>query len=80
MKHTARMLCIGLVALSLAACSRDDEKESIKVNALVLSEGAWGANNASIIGLDTRNGRRAACYEVVSGSYGFTIGNTVSVK
>lgn len=56
MKHIIRTLFLGLVALSLAACSRDDEKESIKVNALVLSEGAWGANNASIIGLDTRNG------------------------
>ncbi len=34
----------------------DPEPEFI-VNALVLNEGSWGGNNASITGLDTRNGK-----------------------
>lgn len=41
---------------------------------------ATGCEGAVFKGFTTRNGRRAACYEVVSGSYGFTIGNAVTVK
>ncbi len=35
---------------------------------------------AAFKGFTTRNGQRVACYEVVSGSYEFTIGNTIIVK
>lgn len=35
---------------------------------------------AAFKGFTTRNGRRVACYEVVAGSYEFTIGNTVTVS
>lgn len=56
MKQIMRMLCLGLLTLGFAACSDKDE-DSINVNALVLNEGGWGGNNASITGLDTRNGK-----------------------
>lgn len=35
---------------------------------------------AAFKGFTTRNGQRTACYEVVSGSYEFTINTNVSVK
>lgn len=57
MKHITRILCIGLIALGFTACNNDDEKDIVNVNALVLNEGSWGANNASITGIDTRNGK-----------------------
>lgn len=60
MKHITRMLCIGLLALGFTACNNDDEKDIVNVNALVLNEGGWGANNASITCLDTRNGNVVA--------------------
>lgn len=63
MKHITRILCIGIVALSFTACSKDDDKTSdtdttsgATVNALVLNEGVWGSNNASITGLNAYNG------------------------
>lgn len=56
MKQIVRMLCLGLLTLGFAACSNEDE-ERVNVNALVLNEGVWGGNNASITGLDTRTGK-----------------------
>lgn len=61
MKHITRMLCIGLVALGFTACSEKDDdnnsgNSSAGVNALVLNEGSWGGNNASITALNTLTG------------------------
>lgn len=67
MKHITRILCIGLLALGVAACEKENNPEPTptptptpnpteKANALVLNEGAWGANNASISGLVTSSG------------------------
>ncbi len=62
MKHITRILCIGLLAMSVAACEKENNAEPTptpspeKVNALVLNEGGWGANDASISGLITTSG------------------------
>ena len=39
-----------------------------------------GCEGAAFKGFTTRNGRRTACYELVAGSYEFTLGASVSVK
>ena len=41
---------------------------------------ANGCDGAVFKGFATRNGLRTACYEVVAGSFEFTIGNTVTVR
>lgn len=63
MKHVTRMFCIGLIAISFVACSKDDEKSDngntpvTGTNAaLVLNEGAWSYNNASISKLGLNDG------------------------
>lgn len=66
MKHITRMLCIGLIALGFAACEKENGNDPVNptpdptpeatINALVLNEGSWGANNASITALYTLDG------------------------
>ena len=59
MKQFARMLSIGLTVLGLASCEKekvptDEPTNKMNVEALVLNEGSWGANNASITALDLK--------------------------
>ncbi len=59
MKHIIRTLFLGLLAIGMVAC--EDEKENTgagvqTTGALVLNEGSYGVNNASISSLDTASG------------------------
>lgn len=58
MKHVTRLLSIGLIALCMVACEKENDNTTSEtsVNALVLNEGSWGGSNASITGLNTLNG------------------------
>lgn len=57
MKHITRILCIGLIALGMAACEKEEKTTTIEVtSALVLNEGSMGVNNASLSALDIETG------------------------
>lgn len=65
MKHITRILCIGLLAMSVVACEKEKNETPTPtptptpeetVDALVLNEGSWGGNNASISGLVMASG------------------------
>ena len=43
-------------------------------------QNASNCEGATFKGFTTRNGRRAACYELVAGTYEFSIGSTVTVR
>ena len=65
MKHITRILALAMLATSLVAC--EDEKvdnptpqPEKQVNLLVLNEGGWGANNASITAIDIEEGEVVA--------------------
>ena len=56
---------MSLIAMAFVSCDKDDNNSepadttsgaTFHANALVLNEGGWGANNASISALDTRDG------------------------
>ena len=59
------MLCIGLLALSLTACEKEnngntESNPEIPVDILVLNEGSWGANNSSITAINDSLGEVSA--------------------
>lgn len=57
MKQITRILCIGLAVLGMTACEKEETKNSVEVTgALVLNEGSYGVNNASISALDITTG------------------------
>ena len=59
MKHIIRTLLLGLLALGMVACEREEENNGTGVQsagALVLNEGSYGVNNASISALDIASG------------------------
>ncbi|MBR1550551.1 MAG: hypothetical protein IJ634_07950 [Bacteroidales bacterium] len=59
MKNTLRMLLIGLLSIGMAACEKEKENTNGNVQstgALVLNEGSFGVNNASISALDITSG------------------------
>lgn len=66
MKHITRILALALLATSLVACEKEKENEEpdahsgATVEALVLNEGGWGANNASITAINIEEGEAVA--------------------
>ncbi len=63
MKHINRILAVALVALAFASCDKEsnnndepDTTSGATVEALVVNEGNWGANNATITALNVANG------------------------
>ena len=63
MKHINRILAVALVALAFASCDKEnnnndepDTTSGATVEALVVNEGNWGVNNATITALNVANG------------------------